>query len=85
MTADYKKKVLQRLDEVLDQMSTAEADDLRNLALAAKCLADIEQGARGGGSDGASFLEQLIKAAGGNQENQSGETKIPDHLKETEE
>ena len=83
MTHDYKTKVLERLDSVLDQMATAEPDDLRNLALAAKCLADIEQAARGGSADGGSLLEQMIKAAAAPPTNPA-ETKIPEHLKENE-
>ena len=86
MTHDYKHKVLLRLDEVLDQMATAEPDDMRQLALAAKCLADIEQAARGGAADGGSLLDQMIKAAAANQNQTTtpAETKIPEHLKENE-
>lgn len=82
--ANYRTKVLARLNDVLDKMAGSEPEDLRNLALAAKSLADIEQGARGGSNNTTAF-EQLVEAALKNGSDPTVETKIPEHLQETQE
>jgi hypothetical protein len=57
---DYKTLLKQNLEAILRDMRTASPEDKRHLAMAAKSLADIEQGGSLAGGDLLSQLRALV-------------------------